>query len=720
MKNYYQKTAFNPNRSVVFNQPWKSGITSMIDSYIENKNHISQKDLTSIEKFVTKCNDSKFREEVQNSIKKTIKLEKQNKIYYPNIDPKILSKPPKDDELLEIQSNLEHRFLSLRGIFRYDVTTNKATQMVAFSRNNALFGVDYRSFDFEIFTEKKKKTMGCFYLMQYWHRGISYAKIILVDEKESAKTMKGKVRGLQNSLKNNTIHGNHKYYVDREENSIVFENVIDCKILRIKQKKKKFETIFLYEDQKTLLLLEFSYDDLFNFSLRWKSVEELKDIQLLRIFSDSKRKILLGLFKNNIHNGIMLFYFRNPPEKNSFLQFKSINLQKSTSNLLKATAKKELVSSNHIFKTEADNHILDFCATSTGYVILSLRNILFLNHKFKLLRSLNLKPFGLGYLISVFPYGPSVILNFLKQSFVCSPNSPPKAIISLDSSKGECMAGLLPDRVLCFNHFTSFSKFEFEMNKVFHEQFQGSNLKFSEWYFDHFSASRHFFSSPKSKFKQMVWMTHVESPSQELMSHILISIETFYKEKVLHRFFTKARSLLQSSSLKSSELDSSIFLKSLSSQNFRKCLNDYFGFVKYRNKVINKVFSKNLNMDSILFFIRNSHLPADKFSLVTKFLETEDLIDKLERCGKFSVKLSQNQNSIEKFLELCTDLLREIGPRGNLHLENKKMFKDYLGLHFIEKEIIKIFADKQIHDVFGLAKNFTGFSRVVNDIRIVI
>jgi hypothetical protein len=301
----------------------------------------------------------------------------------------------------------------------------------------------------------------------------------------------------------------------------------------------------------------------------------------------------------------------------------------------------------------------------------------------------------------------------MKQSFVCSPNSPPKAIISLDPSKGECMAGLLPDRVVCFNHFTSFGKFEYEMNKVFNNQFQRNNTKFSEWYFDHFSESRHFFPSQKSKFKQMVWMTHVETPAHELISHVLISIETFYKEKILHRFFTKAKSLLQSSSLKSSELDSSIFLKSLSSQNFRKCLNDYFGFVKYRNKIINKIFSKNLNIDSILFFIRNSHLPADKFSIITKFLETEDLFDKLERCGLFSAKNNNELTIIEKFLELCTDLLKEIGPRGSTHGENKKMFSDYLGLHFIEKDIINTFAERKMHDVFGLASNFKGFSGVV-------
>lgn len=711
MKQFYQKTAFNPNRSVVFNQPWKSGVTSMIDSYVDHRAPLQPRDLDALRRFIHNCADSSYRDTVRKAMKKTIKLEKQNDIYYPNLDPGKLSRPAKDDEPLKIQSNLEHRFVCLRGIFRYDVASAKAVQMVPFARNDAVFGVDYKSFDFEIFTDRKKKTLGCFYQLQYWHRGVPYAKIILVDERDAEKSVKGRTRGLLGGLKNNTIHKEHKYYLDREENSMVFENVIDCEILQVKRSKKTFETVFLYRDRTTLLLLEFSFDDLFNFSLRTKAAEELQGVHLLRIFSDSRRKILLGLFRNNVHNGIMLFYFRNPPEKNSFLQFKSINLQKSTSNLLKPPTKKELVSSNHIFKTEADNHILDFCATSTGFVILSLRNILFLNHKFKLLRSLNLKPFGLGHLLSVFPFGPSVVLNFLRRSFVCSPNSPPRSIVSLDPSTGESLAGLLPDRVLKFNHFTSLAKFEFELNRVFHGQFQASHGRFQEWFFDAFTASHHHFESSRSRFKQMVWVAQLETPSQELMAHVLMSVESFFKEKIMHRFFVKARALVQSSGSKS-ELDSSVFVKALSSQNFRKTLNNYFGFVRQRNRILKKVFSAHLGPDAVLFFLRNSHLPEDRFFLVDKFLNSEDLLEKLRRCAQFSSQHAR-PSPTESFLGLCVDLLKEIGPRGSSHAENKRMLRGFLELHFCDRDTLKTLSDRHTHDIFGLMRSLQGFPGVV-------
>lgn len=714
MKQYYLKTSVNPSKSIVFNQPWKSGITSMIDSYIENKKEFSTTDVESIDQFIRKCQDEKkFREEIKSSFKKTMKLEKQNQIYHKHLDPKELTKPVDDSETPKIHSNFEHRFVSLRGIFRYNLLTNNATLMIGFSRNKALFGVDYRYFDFEIFSDRKKKTTGCFYLLQYWHRGKAYAKVILVDEKEASKSKKKPIRGVHTSLKNYIIFKDHRYFLDREENSMVFENVIDCKIFRLKQSKKTIELIFLYEDQRTLLLVEISYDDLFNFSLRSKCSEELKDTKLIRIFCNARRKILLGQFHNMAHNGIMLFYFRSPPEKGSFLQFKSINLQKSISNLLKSPTKSELISSNLLFKTEADNHILGFTATLTGFVILSLRNILFLNHKFKLLRSLNLKPLGLGHLVSFFAFGPSVMLNFFRRSFVCSPASPPQPVVSLDPRQGTCLVGVLPDRVIQLHHFTSLMKFEFEINKVFHSQFQSNHLDFKEWYYQDFSQSTHFFSSSKSKFKQMIWTTQVETPSQDLIIFSLMALENFLKEKVFDRFFLKAQALIQSSSVKASKLQFSILSKALNSQNFRKYLNDYFGFVKKRNFILSKVLSPYMKTSSLMYFFKNSHLPEHKFFLIDKFLETDDLILKLQSSGLFLDKQDSTENNLERFLGLYIDLLRELGPRGSLHKENKNIFKNFLDLHFLESNIIKLFAEKKNHDVFKLSNHFRGISKYV-------
>ena len=61
-------------------------------------------------------------------------------------------------------------------------------------------------------------------------------------------------------------------------------------------------------------------------------------------------------------------------------------------------------------------------------------------------------------------------------------------------------------------------------------------------------------------------------------------------------------------------------------------------------------------MESIFFFIRNSHLPADKFALVTKFLETEDLIDKLKRGGRFSANFCKNKSHFPNPEKSISDL----------------------------------------------------------------
>jgi hypothetical protein len=193
-----------------------------------------------------------------------------------------------------------------------------------------------------------------------------------------------------------------------------------------------------------------------------------------------------------------------------------------------------------------------------------------------------------------------------------------------------------------------------------------------------------------------------------------MAIEAFFKEKVFDRFFLKAQSLVQNSSLRGSKLEFSVLSKALNSQNFRKYLNDYFGFVKKRNYLLDKVLSPYLSSKTFLFFLKNSHLPSDKFFLVNKFMETEDLFLRLQRCGLFSSTPLSCDNHFERFINLYVDLLKELGPRGNTHEDNKNMFSKFLQLHFLDSDVLKNFAERKMHDVYKLSDQFKGFSQNVS------
>lgn len=705
MERFNQDNEDDVNTSQMVINQFKSNNHSIFDSSIPFNSGFNISECDVLTSCLKLFENKDSRNHLKKLIQKISKNEKDNGVNYQMLH---FNKSQKDSKskFIEVQNTFEFRFLCLRGIFKYDIVKNKAVPVLYFNRNDSVFGVDYRMFDFKLFSDKTIK--GGIYLISFWQKGKSYMKMILVNEKNMVNNLSG--HGFRKDVTKSEFIKNHYIYIDLQENSCTFEDILDCNFLELDSKNKKCKFILLLNDKQTLLLIDFKFNKKFTFKITEVYKEKLKDIQLNKIFVNEDKKILFGLFRSIKNNGIMLFYFKSKPEKNSFLKFKTLNLQKSTSSLIQVNSKEnEFLINNLLFKTEPQNHIFELYSMTEGFLLITTKNILFLNTKFKLLRSLNMRHLKLGLIRSFFFYGKDLILNYSDKSYCCPFNSTPEYFSSLDQNKEAQVCSIFIDKFLLINNFVSLSKYEHCLNKTFILKFNKQKQNFQNWYYNNYTNNEHYFESNKSKFKQMIWINQVESSSQIMFAQSLLNIQKYLQKKIIKRFIEKYNEFKSKKGNQSYEC----IQKSLVSQNFRKYLNDYMCFIGKRNLILEKLFSENLPPEISIYFINSCVDPKDKFIITNKFFQTEDLVEKFVNSGIYSIG-TEIMSVDDQLIMHFVSLIYEQDPKGNFHLENSNMLNKYFYYNQLEEEIISQFKDMIKFDFMNISTLLSGISKWVN------